>query len=69
MKFLIQIYIVSVVCIILMSLHCVLRPTMNELVKPKTKLTASDGFVDEFEEEVDFTKQSGPSLSLRHRNI
>lgn len=77
MNVLVHTYILFTVVTLVNALHSSMRPVMCEIVKPKAKVVASDGFIDEFYkgEEVTmiFTRSDSPdndrlkSATLKHR--
>lgn len=73
-KFLKQMYLVFCFELFFIVLHSAFRSIPRELVKPRTKIVASDGFIDEIdndegEEEVTliFTKEDDSNATLKHR--
>ena len=70
MKFLKQPYLVLCFELFFMMLHSAFRPIPKEFVKSRTKIIASDGFVDEIDEEEEITvvfTKSDDTATLKHR--
>ena len=70
MNVLVHTYILFTLVTFVNVLHSSMRPIMCEIVKPKAKVVASDGFIDEFykgEETMIFTRSDSPDNDRLNR--